>query len=371
VGSNYLLARNLVCIASSLLRFRSGIAVLLTAVFGAALLALLLGPGMARNLEFSPTSLRVLRFSPPFAAAALLLPATATDLAANLGLLVLWLLGLLGVLPHLERWSSTPRAAQAGGVLWGSGYDRIARLFGSRMAPLIAKSLRYYLRCNKVRYMFFVAPVLIFSQAAACPISRDPRERFVLTLCLFTLAGICGPLPVSTNQFGYEALGFRRYLLMPVSPEPVMRANSYVSLLLGGTEILLVLLLWAVLEPIAFDIRMPLMLLASAATAMCLFNAIAVWTSILASRAVEYETVVGFNISVAGAVLFQTILWPAAIGGHILRALVEPGIVLRFWWVAIPAIVVGAAVYIVSLERASTTLTRTGERLMNRLEGRA
>jgi hypothetical protein len=370
VAGNYLLARDLACITAALIRSRSGGVVLLTVILGTPLLALLLGPRAARDPTFSATCLGLLRFSPPFAAATLMLPVTTTDLTANLGLLLLWPLGLLGVLPHLERWSGTPRAAHAAGVVWRSHYDRVARLFGPRSAPLVAKSLRYYLRCSKVKYMFLVAPVLIFSLAAACPISRDPRERFVLTLCLFTLAGICGPLPVSTNQFGYEPLGFRRYLLAPIPLELVMRVNSYVSMLLGGAEILLLLLLWIVFAPMAFDVRMPLMLVAVAATGMCIFNAIAVWTSTVASRPVEHETLVGFNVSVAGAVLFQATMWPVVIAGHILRSRVEPGVVLRFWWVAIPAVVMGLAVYVVSLGRAGATLTRTGERLMNRLEGR-
>jgi hypothetical protein len=370
VITNYLLAWDLACIAAGLMRFRSGRIVLLAAVFGVALLMLLLGPGLVRHRAFSVACLRVLRYSPPFAAAALLAPRGLWDALANLGLLLLWALGLLGLLPRLERWSRSPVAAKPPANDWGSGYDRMASLFGPHMAPLIAKSLRYYLRCNKVWYMSFGVLVVIFTQVAGTPVFRDPRERFLLALCLFILAGVMGPLPVSTNQFGYEALGFRRYLLSPVSPGSFLRANSYASLLVGGAEILLLLLLWIVFAPMAFDARMPLMLLAAAVTAMGLFNAIAVWTSILSPRAADYDALVGFNVSVAAAVSLQAILWPAAIGGQVLRAYVEPGLVLRYWWVSVPAVALGVTVYIVSLRRAGAALTRTRERLLNRLEGR-
>jgi hypothetical protein len=370
VVTNYLLARDLVCIAAGLMRFRGGKAVLLAAIPGTALLAPLLGPGIAKHAAFSGACVRVLRFSPPFTAAALLLPGTASTAMANLGILLLWALGLLGLLPRLERWSIAPVSAQAAGALWGSRYERIASLFGPRMAPLIAKSLRYYSRCPRVWYMCFAALVIIATQLAGTPVHRDPRERFLLALCLFTLAGICGPLPVSANQFGYEALSFRRYLLLPVSPGLVMRANSYVSLLVGGAEILFLILLWLAFAPMAFDMRMPLMLLGSGVTAMYLFNAIAVWMSVLAARAADYDVLVGFNVSVAAAVSLQIILWPAAIGGQILRAYVAPDIVLRHWWISIPAVPLAVAVYVVSLHRAIAALPANSERLMSRLEGR-
>ncbi len=370
VITNYLLAWDLACVAAGLMRLRGGKIMLLAAIFGATLLMLLLGPGMVKSRAFTAACLGALRYSPPFAAAALLIPAAASNVLANLGLLLLWALALLGLLPRLERWSTASVTGQAPARGWGSGYDRVASLFGPRMAPLIAKSLRYYLRCNKVWYMCFAALIVIFSQLAGTPVSKDPRERFLLALCIFMLAGIIGPLPVSTNQFGYEAPGFRRYLLSPVSPDRFLRANSYASILVGGAEILLLLLLWMLFAPMAFDARMPLMLLASAVTGMCLFNAIAVWTSILAPRAASYDALVGFNVSVAAAVSLQAVLWPAAIGGQVLRAYAAPDAVLRYWWVSVPAAPFGIAVYLVSLRRAGATLTRTRERLMNRLEGR-
>lgn len=180
-----------------------------------------------------------------------------------------------------------------------------------------------------------------------------------------------GPLPLSTNQFGYEAPGFRRYRLSPVSPAMILRANSSVSLLVGGAQTLLLVLLWTAFAPLAFDVRMPVMLLASGIASMFLFNALAVWTSILAPRAARYELLVDFNVSAAGAVLLHSFLWPAAIGGQMLSAFAPPDAVLPYWWLSIPVIAISVAVYFRSLRGAARVLPRIGERLMNRLEGRA
>ncbi len=370
VLANYLLARELVCTAAGLIRFRIGKLVLVIALFGAALPALLIGAGWMQDPRFLGACSRVLRFCPPFLAADLIVPGTGSAPLTNISILLLWLAGLMWLLPALERWSSAPATTRATGTRWRGRYDRVASLFGPQMAPWISKSLRYYFRYKKIGFMCLAVFVIFASQLAATPVQRDPRERFLLALCLFTLAGTVGPLPLSTNQFGYEALSFRRYRLSPISLAMIMRANSCVSLLLGGAQTLLLVLLWIAFAPMVFDVRMPIMLLASGTISMFLFNAIAVWTSLLAPRAADYELLVDFNVSVAGAVLLHGFLWPAAIGGQMLRAFASPDAVLTYWWVSIPAIPISVAVYIHSVGRAATVLPRIGERLMNRLEGR-
>ena len=63
----------------------------------------------------------------------------------------------------IERAAARPRNVPAAAIVWVSGYDRVASIFGPAMAPLVARSLRYYSRSNKVRLNFSIAlPVLAF-----------------------------------------------------------------------------------------------------------------------------------------------------------------------------------------------------------------
>src|SRR5262249_14397964 len=67
-------------------------------------------------------------------------------------LLCLWVAALSLILKKLESLRPGAESDYSGGISWDSFYDQVARLFGSKYAPFVGKSLRYHLRCNLVRF---------------------------------------------------------------------------------------------------------------------------------------------------------------------------------------------------------------------------
>ena len=366
--TDYLLARVLATLIEWLSHVKGGTAILFLMLIGAAMLPGLLIPVLAKAHGARAGMMAVLHYTPPFAAAALMVNAGAG--VRHFGLLAVWIAALLVALAAIEKQAARPRSAAAAAVTWDSRYESIASIFGPAMAPLIGRSLRYYVRSNKVRFNYIAAiPILAFltfNRAA----EGGPMHYFVRALGAFTVVGFLGTAVMSTNQFGFDASGFRRYFLLPIAPGAILRASSYSALFVGSTLVAAALLLWLGFAPVPFDARMAPMLLASGVGGLCLFNALSIWTSLLAPRPTNFETTFGNQLSLAANVLLIGGLLGCIFGVVVLDRNVGPATVLNHWWISIPAAVAAIAFYLYSVRRGAAVFVSRRERLLNTLEGR-
>jgi len=278
---------------------------------------------------------------------------------------------LLVLLAAIERQAARPRGAAAAAASWDNRYDRVAAIFGPAMAPLIARTLRYYVRSNKVRFNYIAAIPLLGFLTFNHPAEGGPLHYFVRALGAFAVAGFLGTAVMATNQFGFDASGFRRYFLLPIEPGAILRASSYTALFVGGTLVAAGLVLWMLFAPVPFDARMVPMLLASGIGGLCLFNALSIWTSLLAPRATNFETTFGNQLSLSANVLLIGGILVCVFGVIALDKAVGPATVLSYWWVSIPAAALAIAFYLYSLRLGAALFVSRRERLLNALEGRS
>jgi hypothetical protein len=288
----------------------------------------------------------------------------------DFGLLAAWIAALLVLLVAIEKQAARPRSAAAAAATWDDRYERIGSIFGPTMAPLIGRSLRYYVRSNKVRFNYIGAlPALAFFTFSN-PTAGGPLHYFVRALGAFTVVGFLGTAVMSTNQFGFDASGFRRYYLLPIAPGAILRASSYTAMFVGGTLVAAALLLWLLFAPVPLDARMAAMLLATGVGGLCLFNALSIWTSLLAPRPTNFETTFGNQLSLSANVLLIGGLLACIFGAMALDKIAGPAAVLNCWWAPIPAAALAMAFYSYSLRRGAAVFVSRRERLLNALEGR-
>jgi hypothetical protein len=370
VIADYLVARVLASLIEWLSRVRGGTAILGLMLFSVCIAPAMLAPRMAKAQGFIQRSLLTLRFSPPFAAAALVVHPNKSSLIFNLGLMVEWIVFLLAALAAIEQAAARPRNVAVAAVVWGSGYDRVASIFGPAIAPLVARSLRYYSRSGKVRLNFVIALPLLAFVTFGRPLPGDPRHKFVVSLGAFAVVGFLATATMCTNQFGFDAFGFRRYFLLPISPEAILRASSYTALFVGCLLLPIAGVLWLLFAPVPFDWRMAPLLAGSAVGGLLFFNALAIWTSLLAPRRTAFETTFGNQLSLGANVLLIGGILVMLGGATVLDQMAGPAIVLRYWWVSIPAALLAAGLYFFSLRHGTAVFIQRRERLLNALEGR-
>ncbi len=193
---------------------------------------------------------------------------------------------------------------------------------------------------------------------------------FLFTLGLIPLVGMMctGALPL--NVFGFDAGGFRRYLLQPVAPERILRATSLTGLIPGATLIPIALLLWLVFPPVHTDARMLAMLFSSAVVGWLLFHALGLWTSLLSPRPIEFNLQFGNKLSLAANVVFMGCFF-------VFFALLPQGLrvlgantVMRYWWVAPLLMFATTGFYLLSLRAGAVVFAARRERMLSLLEGR-
>ena len=368
--TDYLLARVLATLIEWLSHIKGGTAILFLMLMSACMLPGLLIPRLAKAHGAKAAMLAALNYTPPFAAAALMVNAGAGTLLHQFGLLGGWIAGLLVLLAAIEKQAVRPRSAAAAAVAWDNRYDRIASIFGPTIAPLIGRSLRYYVRSNKVRFNYIAAIPLLAFLTFNNPGGGGPLHYFVRALGAIAFVGFLGTATMCTNQFGFDSSGFRRYFLLPIAPGAILRASSYTALFVGGTLEAAALVLWLLFAPVPFDARMAPMLVACGVGGLCLFHGLSIWTSLLAPRATNFETTFGNQLSLGANVLLIGGLLGGMAGVVALDKLAGPAAVLNYWWVSIPAAALAIVFYIYSLRRGATVFVSHKERLLNVLEGR-
>jgi hypothetical protein len=368
--ANYLVARVLATLIEWLSHVKGGTAILFVMLIGACMLPGLLIPRLAHAHGARETMMAALHYTPPFAAAALTMKAAAEGMPREFGLLAVWIAALLVALAAIEKQAARPRSAAAVAATWDHRYERIASIFGPSMAPLVGRTLRYYVRSNKVRFNYIAAiPMLTFMTFNKAG-EGGPQHYFVRALGAFAIIGFLGTAVMSTNQFGFDASGFRRYFLLPIAPGAILRASSYTALFVGGSLVVVALMLWMLFAPVPYDPRMGPMLLATGVAGLYLFNGLSLWTSLLAARATNFETTFGNQLSLGANVLLIGGLLGAIAGVAVLDQTVSPAAVLNHWWAPMLAAAVAVAFYVYSLRAGAAVFVSRRERLLNTLEGR-
>jgi hypothetical protein len=369
--TDYLLARAFATLIEWLSRVRGGTAILFLMLIGVCVLPGVVIPRLANAHGSKEAFLTTLRYSPPFAAAALMIDANGGHLVYGFGLLAGWIVALLLLLIALERMAARPRGKAASAVTWDNRYERVASIFGPAMAPLIGRTLRYYVRSNKVRINYISAiPAMAFVTFANVP-HGEPLHYFVRVLGALTVVGFLGTAVMSTNQFGFDSSGFRRYFLLPVPPGDILRASSFTAASLGATLVVAGLVLWLVFAPVPFDPRMLPMLVGCGVGGLLLFNALAIWTSLLTPRRTDFESTFGNQLSLGANVLLIGGILSTVFGVVTLDKAVGPAVVLSYWWAPPAAAVLAAAFYIYSLRRGAEVFVSRKETLLNTIEGRS
>jgi hypothetical protein len=312
----------------------------------------------------------VLHYTPPFGAAALMVQTDASRIAYAFGVLAAWTVALGVLLIALERAAAQPRGQAAAAVTWDDRYERAASIFGPTLEPLIGRNLRYYTRSNKVRFNYiFALPALTFLTFANAH-AAGPLHYFVRALGAFMITGFLGTAVMSTNQFGFDSSGFRRYFLLPVQPGVILRASSYTALSLGGLLVGAALMLWLAFAPVPFDARMLPMLIGCGVGGLFLFNALALWTSLLSPRRTDFESTFGNQLSLGANILLIGGILVVVFGMFYVDKSVTPQAVLSYWWVPLAGALLAIAFYDYSLRRGAQIFVSRRETLLNIIEGR-
>ncbi|MBX3280345.1 MAG: hypothetical protein KF868_20295 [Acidobacteria bacterium] len=290
----------------------------------------------------------VLRWMPPGLAAAPMAGAGAAQSLANMALLVVWGVLLLRVAGWSERRPATSEGASHGAIVWENMIDRAARLAGARYFALADKALRYNLRSNRVRFGLATAPVFAFV-GRLMALNDESSNEFYFALAFFAFLGFSGPSSVLLNQFGSDGAGARRYALLPVSFADVVRAGSLAAIGLGAIVIPPTIALWAAVTAGAVEWRMIAMLAGTSAAGLFFFNALGLWTTILAPRRVDFTSMLGNQLSFAANVVVMggmILIFAAYFGLLFLRAPLDR--VLELWWTPVAMTAAALVFYFIS-----------------------
>ncbi len=369
--SNYLATVALLSIVDRLLEYRAGATVL--SVVGLALVSL---SGFVVPLVAEPSNQgwvdglgSLLRYTPPGLAASLLngpAPQVALfDLLALAG----WSCAFVMILVGLERRPARARASRSSKLSWETPYDLVAGLFGKSYGPLVAKSLRYHLRCNRVRFNLAITPLMLGAIGNMFLRDGSAENSFILTIAVFFYGGIVSTGAVTLNHFGYDDAGIRRYAVLPITFEYSLRAASFASLLIGGMALPPGLLLWALINRVSYEPVMAVVLLLSGVAGLFFFNALSLWSSVLSPKRVDFNSIVGNQLSVGGNLVL--IGGTGVAFGLAFFIMQRSGFekIMNYWWVFLVMAAGCAGFYRVSLGLVTGVLRSRRERLIEVIAG--
>jgi hypothetical protein len=364
VCSNYLLARVILAVAERLLATSLGSFLVVVLVQLLALAPILFERLLGGSADAAP--LRVLAVTPPFLAAAMI--AGKANLLHG-ALLVIWTLASGAALLLLEARPVVPRAARTGGFNWHSWIGSVASVFPRTWEPLVATTLRYYLRSPRVRVSLVVTlPIIAFLVTPAS--GRVDSERLFLRVLAFSpMAGALATASLSENVFGFEASGLRRLLLSPVRAMTMLRARTIVPLMIGAVYSGLAAFAWLLLsaddEP-----RKLAMLLTHSLTGLLVFEAFGLWASVVAPKRAAYDEKYSNQLSAAAFIVMLTALGVIMLVPIWIHARFMPGPIEQYWWATLIGLAVGLACYELMLRVGGYLFEQRRERIMAIVEGR-
>ncbi|MEJ2007727.1 MAG: hypothetical protein P8Z30_06145 [Acidobacteriota bacterium] len=368
--TNFLLARSLSVLTGWIASRRVGAMLLVIAILVLVPAVSALGRSAASGKHAILHSLLpLLQLSPPFAAAGIIAGSSAlVSLYRLLGLLF-WCLIFAALLVLAERLPAASRRVGGVRTAWTGPCDRVAALFGPS-APLVSKTLRYYLRSNRARIQFATVLIIFLLSFPLSALGNphhgaNPAKLIFLALGTLPVVGWAGTTSIGANAFGFDGAGFRRYLLAPVTPSSVLRVASLVPLCLSALLIPVGLLAYGMDVPMNGVILA--MFVSSALWGLFFFHGLAIWTSLLAPGKVDvaaaYEKDTSAGAKVVGfAVLVLLFLSMALLDRLSVTTL------LHYWWVLPVMMVAAACFYFASLLVGARVFSARRERLLSMVE---
>jgi hypothetical protein len=367
--ANYLSARALLTVVERLMATNLGPMLMLFFVLSMSLMPALAMPFLRHNRALQDRLLQLLASSPPSAASSAMTADITGAALLHLGYLAAWVLALLALVFYFERHPMASRTVARVAARWGTMYDRISTHFGAS-GPLIGKAVRYYLRCNRVRYNMILALPLLGGMVRMYAGHAGQGNTFLCALGGFAILGFVGTAHMTVNQFGYDGGGIRRYFLLPAGPELAFRAASSASVLLGGLLIPVGITLWFFLAPVHTTPEMFFMLVASAIGGLLLLNALGLWTSLYSPRRAELSHNFGNNLSTGGNLLLIGAMVLCAVVPAFVQSQVRIGDVPRDAWVMALFLIASALFYGFTLRVGGRVFVSRRERLLAIVEGR-
>lgn len=364
--ANYLLAGLMLSIVSRAMATRSGSFLLAVAmhgfifvVFGVKALAL-------RNDVLASA----VELAPPMIAAEMMTarPTRAVSAVA----LALWCAGLAAALLFVEARGVPAPGRPSRSPRWGEAWNRLASLVPGVPAPLGTRALRYYLRNVRVQLGLALSlPFALFLiHGVEAPQEAPLLQAFERALLFIPLTGALTTAGLSLNAFGAEGSGFRRLLVSPCSQVALVRATAAAPVVIGGVYSGVVVPAWMLISRMPIDGRLLLMLLAQSFTVLLLFQALAVWSSVLSPRRLTYGQRFRDEMSAGGYVALIGGCFVALILPVVLRGVVMPGPIVQYWWAPLAALPAAVAVWELTCRSAARAFARRRERVLAVVEGR-
>ncbi|HKY05652.1 MAG TPA: hypothetical protein VJQ56_12220, partial [Blastocatellia bacterium] len=266
----------------------------------------------------------------------------------------------------------SPRRARAfryAKISWETPYDLVAGLFGKGYGPLVAKSLRYHLRCNRVRFNLAFTPLMLGAIGNMFLRDGSAENSFILTIAVFFYGGIVSTGAVTLNHFGYDDAGIRRYAVLPITFDYSLRAASFASLVIGGLAIPPGLVLWALFTRVSYEPVMAVVLLLNGVAGLFFFNALSLWSSVLSPKRVDFNSIVGNQLSLGGNLVLiggTSVAFGLAFFFMQRRGFEK---IISYWWVFLFLGAVCIILYAVSLSLITRLLRSRRERLIEVIAG--
>jgi len=367
----YLLARAIGAWIEGLMATRSGssVVVLLIALIGVT--PAMIRPVLEKNPAAGKQALAMLRFTPPFGAAAAMTHTGQTALA-GLGLMVLWSTGFALLLVWLER-RPAPRQRALRATIVGKAdlFDRLAGLFPPDMAPLVGHWLRFFVRNKRFRMLSLLSlPLAAFFTYNLGRLPKGHGNLFMAALGAMPIVTFLGPSRIAVNLYGYMGDAFRRFFLFPTDPAASLRAGSYASVLLGASALVPAAIAWAIFAPRPLDFRVIVMPVINGVTVLFLFNSAGLWTTLFGARRGQYDKALGNDMSLLGNILVIGSVLTCIFAPQMLRRAAPDLVFGENWWMLLaPALAL--AIYISSLRAAGAVFGGRRERLLAIVEGKA
>lgn len=376
---NYLFARVVSLGIDRIVSRKSGSALLMVFVMVLAFLPGIMMPLLVKNKANVAVLLQVLRWTPPFGAAAAMTQPILHALP-GLGLILWWLLGLAALLVYLEKRPARAGAVQSSTLTWDSPFDRIAAPFGPKLAPLIAFWLRFYSRNNRFRALYGLSLPLVgflsfnfrngFGKRSVAGAPTDPNGLFVAALGAIFVLSFLGTSRFAVNQYGYAGGAFRRFFLLPTDPAASMRAGSFASMLVGSSLIPVGLIVFAIVGG-PFDPRKLAMLLGSALTGLFAMHAAGLWVTLYGSKKGSYTAAMGNDMSLMGNLVVIGGMMSALFTPQVLKKFLPAAVSPENWYCAYVLAAIAFGFYVISLRATATLFLSKREELLAVVEGKS
>ncbi len=369
--ANYFPARILFILIERIMAIRHGPQILLVMV-----LFLFMLPSFLLRIDWKQsgileTSLPFLHLFPTFSASAVFNSKSMLGGTGWTFALLFWCLAFFAAVYYLDRLPIQFTHSEKGNKVENhptcNMYDRVARFFNPEISPLIGKILRYYLRSPQLRFNYFAAFVLIVPFTLLLGGYSDEDRSFSVAAGYLSIAGYLSMGAMTSNMFGFDGSGFRRYFILPIRAELAVRAAATVTILLGVPIILVSIALWLTITPVFVDGRMLLWLFACGFSGLFLFQASGLWISMLAPRAIPFNTTFGNKLSFGANTLMILAICILFFLPNVLDY-IGAETVLTYWWLGLILLTATIAFYSGTMHFGALYFSSHRERMLSTIE---